>query len=172
MPLFFIECFTNLLGYFVIAHLFGIKLRKYTELGDLAFSYLIWYGLTRMFMEPLRDTAFNMGKDGFWSWIWSLAFVMGGSLIIALNHLIRYLKKRKEVNIKQYVIGTACVFVTFLALFIPAIIMMVTSKAQPTLVLNKFNWGLILLSLSISVLFGLIITLPPLFLDKKETVNE
>ena len=172
VPLFFIECFTNLLGYFVIAHLFGIKLRKYTELGDLAFGYVVWYGLTRMFMEPLRDTAFNMGKDGFWSWIWSLAFVMGGSLIIALNHLIRYLKKRKEVNIKQYVIGTACVFVTFLALFIPAIIMMVTSKAQPTLVLNKFNWGLILLSLSISVLFGLIITLPPLFLDKKETVNE
>ena len=172
VPLFFIECLTNLLGFFVIAHVFGNRLRKYTELGDLAFSYLIWYGLTRMFMEPLRDSSFNMGKNGFWSWIWSLVFVMGGSLIIALNHLIRYLRKKKDVNKNQYFIGSICVFATFVALFVPAIILMSSSKMSQTLVLNKFNWGLILLSLSISVLFGLLITLPPLLLSKKAATQE
>ena len=172
VPLFLIECLTNMLGYFVIAHVFGIKLRKYTQLGDLAFGYIIWYGLTRIFMEPLRDTSFNMGKNGFWSWIWSLAFVIGGALAIAINHLVRYLKKRKEVNHLQYIIGSICVFVTFLALFVTAIILMVTSKMSATLVLNKFNWGLILLALSISVLFGLLITLPPLFLEPKAEVEE
>ena len=172
VPLFFFECCTNLLGYFVIAHLFGIKLRKYTELGDLAFGYVIWYGLTRVIMEPLRDTAFNMGQNGFWSWIWSLVFVMGGALAVAGNHFIRYLNKPKDINRKQYIIGSIAVFVVALGLMIPAIIMMATSARASTLVLNKYSWGLILLSIGISILFGLIITLPPLFLKKKEIVNE
>ena len=172
VPLFFIECCTNLLGYFVIAHLFGIKLRKYTQLGDLAFAYIMWYGLTRVLMEPLRDTEFNMGNNGFWSWIWSLAFIMGGALAIALNHLIRFILKPKEVNKKQYIIGSICVGVALLALIIPAIIMMANTKATATLALNQFTWGLIILSLGISIAFGLIITLPPLFIKKKETVNE
>ena len=55
VPLFFIEFVANLLGYFVLAHLFGVKLRKYTQLGDLAFGYVMWYGMTRVLMEPLRD---------------------------------------------------------------------------------------------------------------------
>lgn len=172
VPLFFIECCTNLLGYFVIAHLFGIKLRKYTQLGDLAFGYIMWYGLTRVLMEPLRDSSFNMGNKGYWSWIWSFAFVIGASLAIAINHLVRYLKNRREVNDKQYLIGSICVFLVFVALFVPAIILMVSSKPATSIALNTFNWGLILLTLSISVLFGLIITLPPLLVKKKETVNE
>ena len=166
VPLFFIECCTNLFGYFVIAHVFGIALRKYTELGDLAFGYIIWYGLTRVIMEPLRDTSFNMGKNGFWSWIWSLVFVIGGALLIALNHLIRYMLKPREINRKQYIIGSGAVFTTFLALFIPAIILMNSGAAQATLVLNKFTWGLILLALAIAVVLGLVITIPPLFIKK------
>ena len=171
VPLFFIECCTNLLGYFVLAHLFGIRLRKYTELGDLAFGYIMWYGLTRVFMEPLRDTAFNMGNNGFWSWIWSLVFVIGGALAIAINHLVRYLLHRRDVNRLQYIIGSICVGVAFIALLVPSIILMTSSNAAATLVLNKFTWGLILLALAISILFGLIITLPPLFLKKKELAN-
>ena len=173
VPLFFIECLTNLLGYFVIAHLFGIKLRKYTELGDLCFGYVIWYGLTRVFMEPLRDTLFNMGDDGFWSWTWSLVFVIGGGLAVAGNHLIRFLLKPRTVNQKQYIIGSICVGVVALAMLIPAIILMATSTPAQKLAFNQFNWGLILLALAITVLFGLIITLPPLFTKKKpEPVNE
>ena len=173
VPLFFIECCTNFLGYFVIAHLFGVKLRKYTQLGDLAFGYIMWYGLTRTFMEPLRDSSFNMGENGFWSWIWSLVFVIASALAIAINHLVRYLRNPKVINQKQYIIGSGCVAIASLALMIPGIILMANNPRSNTLVLNTFNWGLILLFLGISVLFGLIITLPPLFIKRKtETVNE
>lgn len=168
VPLFLIECFTNLLGYFVIAHLFGIKLRKYTELGDLAFGYIVWYGLTRVLMEPLRDVSFNMGENGFWSWIWSLVFVIGGALLIAINHLVRYIKKPRSISQKQYMIGSIAVGGAFLALLIPAIILMASGHFSKALVLNSFTWGLILLALAISILLGLIITLPPLILNKKQ----
>ena len=168
VPLFFIECLTNLLGYFVIAHVFGVALRKHTQLGDLAFGYVVWYGLTRVLMEPLRDADFNMGKNGYWSWIWSLVFVIGGALAIALNHLIRYLLHKKEVNRNLYLFGSIGVGLVSITLIAIASMMMATSKATATLVLNKFNWGLIVLALGISVFFGLLITLPPLFIKKKE----
>ena len=171
VPLFFIECITNLLGYFIIAHVFGRALRKYTELGDLAFGYIIWYGLTRLFMEPLRDAEFNMGNNGYWSWIWSLAFVIGGSLAIGVNHLVRYLKNKKERNQLAHIIETICVGVVSLTLIVVGIVMMSSSSFSKELVLNKFNWGLIVLALGISVLFGLLITLPPLFIKKKEVVE-
>ena len=167
VPLFFIESMTNMLGYFVIAHVFGKALRRYTELGDLAFGYIVWYGLTRVIMEPLRDTSFNMGENGFWSWIWSLVFVMGGALLIAGNHLVRFILKPRDVNKKQYIIGSICVLVAFIALLVPAIILMNNGKAAATLVLNSFTWGLILLALAISVVFGLVITIPPLFIKPK-----
>ena len=167
VPLFFIECVSNLAGYFVLSYLFGKALRKYTELGDLAFGYVVWYGLTRVLMEPLRDTSFNMGEDGYWSWFWSIMFVVGGSLAIAGNHLIRYMRKPKVVNQKQYLIGSISVGVVALAFVIPAIIMMANSSFTKTLVLNTFNWGLILLAVGVSILFGLIITLPPLINNKK-----
>ena len=171
VPLFFIECVTNLLGYFVIAHVFGKALRKYTQLGDLAFGYIIWYGLTRLFMEPLRDAEFNMGNNGYWSWIWSLAFVIGGSLAIGVNHLVRYLKNRKPANKLAKIIETACVGVVALTLIIIGAVMMSSSSFSKELVLNKFNWGLIILALGIASLMGLLITLPPLFLKKKEVVE-
>ena len=171
VPLFFIECITNLLGYFVLAHVFGKALRKYTQLGDLAFGYIIWYGLTRLFMEPLRDADFNMGSNGYWSWIWSLAFVIGGSLAIGVNHLVRYLRNKKDVNKLAKMIETASVCVVGLTLIIVGAVMMGTSSFSQALVLNKFNWGLIILALGISALMGLLITLPPLFSKKKEVVE-
>ena len=168
VPLFFIECLTNLLGYFVLAHVFGIALRKKTEIGDLAFGYIIWYGLTRVFMEPLRDTAFNMGSNGYWSWAWSLVFVIGGALAIACNHLIRYVKKPRNVNKNLYLFGSIGVGVVALAIMIPGIVMMSTSPFSKTLAFNTFNWGFILLAIGISILLGLLVTLPPLFIKGKE----
>lgn len=171
VPLFFIECLTNLLGFFVLYHVFGIALRKYTELGDLAFGYVIWYGLTRVLMEPLRDTAYNMGENGYWSWIWSIVFVIVGALCVALNHLIRFIKQPKEINRNKYLYGSIGVAIVSITLLVVSIIMMSTSSFNKTLVFNKFNWGLIILSLGISCLFGLLITLPPLFIKKKERID-
>ena len=167
VPLFFIECLTNFFGYFVIAHVFGKALRKYTELGDLAFGYIIWYGLTRVFMEPLRDPEFNMGNDGYWSWIWSLAFVIGGALAIGINHFVRYLKSNNQANKLVHIIGTASVGVVGLALLGVGIGLMSTSTFSKTLALNQFNWGLIVLALGISLL----LTLPPLIIKKENIAS-
>ena len=122
-------------------------------------------------MEPLRDAEFNMGNNGYWSWIWSLAFVIGGSLLIGVNHLVRYLLNKKDVNKLAKIIETAVVGVVALTLIIIGSVMMSSSSFAKELVLNKFNWGLIVLALGIALSFGLLITLPPLFIKKKEVVE-
>lgn len=154
VPLFLIEGIVNFLGYFVLAHLFGHPLRKYTEYGDLAFGYIIWYGLTRVFMEPLRDTAFNMGADGYWSWVWSMMFVLVGSLAIAGNHLIRYLINKKEAlySKKLYLISVIAFGVVGLILLITGAILMTTNPFVLSIAFNGFNIGLILLVLGVATL--------------------
>lgn len=98
VPLFFIESMTNIAGYFAIRYGLGIGLKNVKQPLDMAFSYLIWYGLTRVIMEPLRDTSFNMGTDGNWSYIWGFVFVGVGILLIVGNHVIRYMLTKKKVQ--------------------------------------------------------------------------
>ena len=81
---------------------------------------------------------------------------------------MRFLLKPRTINKKQYIIGSICVLVAFIALLVPSIILMSNGTAEAKLVLNQFTWGLILLALAISILFGLIITIPPLFIKKKQ----
>ena len=158
LPLFFIEFITNILGYFVIAHLFGIRFKKILAPGDLAGAYLIWYGYTRIFLEPLRHPSFKMGENDYWSWFWALMFVVGGTLYIAINHLVRYLKKNKETaslslpkktnNIAVVVLG-----VIGLALSVTGIILMATNPFIAELEFHLFNIGIILLASGVSFLF-------------------
>lgn len=107
-PLFFVEFLSNLAGYFIIAFAFGRGLKKYVKGYDLAFAYVAWYGMTRVIMEPLRDTSFNMGESGAWSWIWAILFVGFGLLAIIVNHIIRWILKEKnnEAKIDSYVAKT------------------------------------------------------------------
>ena len=165
VPLFLIEGIINFFGFFVLAHLFGRKLRKYTELGDLCFGYVGWYGLTRVLLEPIRDDAFKMG---FWSWFWSFAFVFVAALLIVGNHLIRYLhrKKKGELYVKKNsfqvgLIGSLIVEVASLSMIVPGIIMMANNTFEKTVPqFNQFNIGLTLLVLGVSLLLGLGISIP------------
>lgn len=175
-PLFFVECLTNLLGFFVIAHLFGILWKKYLKPGDLAFGYIVWYGMTRVLLEPLRHPAYQMNT---WSWIWSIAFLIIGMLCIGGNHLIRNIIAKKK-NIyeplpnekKRGIIGTAVTSVVAIALVAIGLSMMMTTKFLPVLELNKFNVGLIFLFSGIAVAMLLMIYVSYLFNEKKEAVNE
>ena len=173
VPLFFIEFLVNLLGYFVIAHLFGIRFKKILAPGDLAFSYIIWYGFTRVFMEPLRDSSFNMGEDGYWSWFWSLIFVAVGTLLIAINHIVRYVYKYKNGEQLSYskisngialsVLGThATIFITL------GIILMSIFEGGLSIALNGFNIGVISLVTGISILLLAIVSLVELILKSKK----
>ena len=158
-PLFFIEALVNVFGYFLIAHLFGKRLSKYTEQGDLCFAYIIWYGLTRVVMEPFRNSNYNMGSGGYWSWIWSLLFVLLGCLAIFANHLIRYiLKKKREQYIVQKndknigLIESICFAFVGLALLVVGIILMSKGNFVEQIGFNEFNIGIMLLVLGLSVL--------------------
>lgn len=105
VPLFFIEAIVNIFGYYFLEFILGKGLKKYVKGFDLAFGYVAWYGATRTFMEPLRDSAFNMGENGRWSWIWSIVFIGAGLLAIIVNHIVRYViderKHKNTVNIEK-----------------------------------------------------------------------
>ena len=163
VPLFIIESFFNLIGYFVLAHVFGVRFRKYTELGDLCFGYVIWYGLTRVLMEPLRDAAYNMGSNGYWSWFWSIMFIFGGSLLVLGNHLLNYFRKKKtghyfvrENAEKNSIMQIAIVGGIALVAIIVSSILMATSSFTQSISYNQFNVGLIILTCGISLLLYLV----------------
>ena len=181
VPLFFIESIANLLGYFVIAHIFGKALRKYTELGDLCFGYVIWYGLTRVLMEPLRSTDFQMGLNGYWSWVWSMIFVLVGTLLIVVNHFVRFVLKTKNnaYHVRPYdkklgIISSILIILVSLTLIATGGTLMNYHDFEAKVLYNGFNIGLILLILGISVFFTLGISIPILYgsLIKKEMANE
>jgi prolipoprotein diacylglyceryl transferase len=94
VPLFLIESMINLTGYLVIRFGVGEGLKKFKFPGDQALMYLVWYGLTRGIMEPLRNPLYNMGNAGDWSFIWGWVFFAVGLVAIFINHLvIRKIKK-------------------------------------------------------------------------------
>lgn len=99
IPLFFIESVVNLTGYFVIRFAIGEGLKKIIKPLDLGFMYLVWYGVTRLVMEPMRDQDFNMGNNGLWSVVWSVVYIVAGVLLIVGNHIIvaQAEKKKKEL---------------------------------------------------------------------------
>ena len=182
VPLFFIECISNLFGYFLIAHVFGKLLGKYHEPGDLCFGYVIWYGLTRVLMEPLRSQEYQMGEDGYWSWVWSMIFVLAGTLLIVINHLVRYFikKKKNTYQVQSYdiqlgIIATGVIVIVSAALLIPGILLMSSNNFVTKVEYNGFNIGLMLLILGVSALLTLAISLQILFSALKkqpDIVNE
>ncbi len=169
VPLFLIEAIANLTGYFLLSQLFGKKLRKYVEFGDVGFGYLIWYGLTRLFMEPLRYGAFNMGPDGYWSWFWSMAYVAAGVLLIVGNHIVRNIIRKKnntfivrEKDTKVGLIGSIAILVVGGALTAVAIALMSTTTFAPVMGYNQFNIGVMFLVVGGAILLGLGISIPTL----------
>ena len=158
VPLFFIESITNLLGYFIIRFAIGKGLRKYIELGDLAFLYIAWYGLTRVIMEPLRDTHYNMGNDGYWSWFWSMVFVVGAVLLIVINHLVRFIieiKKGTGVTIKKSfekgMIGMFAFLAASIGFIVAGAVLMSQGTFEGYIAFNSFNNGLIVLIIGVSI---------------------
>ena len=182
VPLFFIECVSNLLGYFVIAHIFGKALGKYHEPGDLCFAYVIWYGATRVLMEPLRSTDYQMGENGYWSWVWSMIFVLAGTFLIVINHVVRYIikKKKNTYQVQPYdkklgLVSTIIILIVSGALLAVGAYMMATNEFVTKVEYNTFNIGLMILVLGASAFLTLAISLPILFggLSKQnEAFNE
>ena len=160
VPLFLIEGIANLFGYFLIAHLFGIKWRKYTQIGDLGFGYFIWYGLVRAILEPLRHANYIM--TDLWSWYWGLLFIVGGVLAIVLNHVIRLIIDTKKgillaghFNKKKAIIWGAGVLALAIAIGVVGLIFMLNSDYKLVIGLSYFNIAILLYVIAFSILLGL-----------------
>lgn len=103
LPLFYIESIANLIGYLVIEFAFRVgfkklatpkenEKRKWYQYVSYVISsegnglswYLVWYGLTRAILEPLRDKVFNMGNDDLWSVYSSYVMIAIGLLFVVI----------------------------------------------------------------------------------------
>ncbi len=72
VPLFLIEGTINLAGYFIIRYFCGKLLKCHVGLGYQSSLYLVWYGIVRIVMEPLRNSSFEYNQS------YITAFVMMG----------------------------------------------------------------------------------------------
>ena len=101
IPLFLYESILNLLGFIV---LIIIKHYKYLKTGVLTGIYLIWYSISRLILEGMRDTSFNLmiGNFKIAQVISVLLIIVGIIMIIkfskgsAFDNL--YNKKENEIN--------------------------------------------------------------------------
>ena len=110
VPLFLIESITNLIGYFVIRYAIGKPLKKFLSNGDLSMCYLIWYGLTRVLLEPLRygytkgehETGFGYNQ----SYITAFIFIGMGFLGIIAFHIYDYFKTQYQEKPSYFIYKT------------------------------------------------------------------
>lgn len=110
VPLFFVECCSNLAGYFIIRYGVGKGLKKVAGLGDQAMSYLIWYGLTRVILEPLRTGYVQGGHDGGFgysqSYITAYIFIGLGIFGIAIFHIYDLLRTTYQEKPQYFIYKT------------------------------------------------------------------
>lgn len=102
-PLFLIESLINIGGFLLIAiaipKLFKFVAKKTNNRislanGDLMCLYIVWYGVVRAIMEPLRDPQFIMGD--FASKYMAYVFIVVGIIGIVLCHLYKNLWQKKK----------------------------------------------------------------------------
>lgn len=100
VPLFLVEAIVNVVGYYVLTYFVGefLRKKKITIYGDVGFGYLIWYGLTRIVMEPLRNGNFIMGTKVQASRLMAIAFVIVGVLAIVCTHILNIKHKEWFIN--------------------------------------------------------------------------
>ena len=91
LPLSTMETITNLIGYFVIYYGIVKGLGKYHAPGSAVGWYLVWYGATRAFLEPLRYGEFEYQASV------NTAYVMiaGGLAIVLFFIAFKLLREKK-----------------------------------------------------------------------------
>lgn len=94
VPLFLIEGSINLAGYFIIRYFCGKVLKCHVGLGYQASFYLVWYGIVRIIMEPLRNSSFEYNQS------WVTAFVMMGLgvALFIMFFVIHKIRKNKKLE--------------------------------------------------------------------------
>ena len=104
VPLFFIEAVMNISGYFIIRYLLGKVAKFHIGLGYQASSYLVWYGIVRVVLEPLREgyTA-STSTEGFGylqSYVTAFAFIGIGLAMILGFYIYHRIRMNKGIEDK------------------------------------------------------------------------
>ena len=102
VPLFFIEGTINLIGYFFIRYFLGKVCKMHIGLGYQASFYLIWYGMVRACLEPLREGFTLHGHEGGFGYLqsWFVAFGMmvGGAILLLAFYFIHKTRQEKGLE--------------------------------------------------------------------------
>ncbi len=99
VPLFLIESVINLCGYFLIRYATK-PINKYLPLLSRGGMYILWYGLVRLILEPMRNGYGSGVGDGFsQSKITAIVMIGLGALVIGASYLWGILEARhKDFN--------------------------------------------------------------------------
>ena len=113
LPLFLIESVLNVIGWVIIIYAIPALFKWLSSKtngkikivnGDLMAGYLIWYGVVRMILEPLRNVDFIMGttdpnaaSGSMTSVLMSVGFIVLGVLVIIGCHLYDRFGKKKPL---------------------------------------------------------------------------
>ena len=104
VPLFFIEAVMNIGGYFIIRYLLGKVAKFHIGLGYQASSYLVWYGIVRVVLEPLRDgyvASTDSESFGYLqSYITAFIFIGVGLLMILGFYIYHRIRMNKGIEDK------------------------------------------------------------------------
>lgn len=90
-PLFLWEGLINIVGFLFLY--FGVEFIKKRKTGDMAAGYLLWYGIVRLCLEPLRDSSFTFPL----TYAMSATFVLAGLIFIILNHTV--IAKKRDIKV-------------------------------------------------------------------------
>ena len=103
VPLFFIEGAMNLAGYFIIRYLLGKVCKFHIGLGYQASAYLVWYGIVRAVLEPLRKGYTATTKSAGFGYLQSYitAFVFIGIGLLMMLGFYLYHKFRMDKGIED-----------------------------------------------------------------------
>jgi phosphatidylglycerol:prolipoprotein diacylglycerol transferase len=83
LALFFLESLLNFIGFFILLFIF----MRQKKIGTASGVYLIFYGVVRAILEPLRESEFILWVGSLHvSVIVSIAAIVSGALILFLNH--------------------------------------------------------------------------------------
>lgn len=106
-PLFLIESIINIGGYFIIRYPIGRGLKKYLRQGDQCFLYVMWYGLVRVSLEPLRiGFTLNLGHSEAFGYLqsWITAFVMVAIGVLGMVgiRVFEHIRTKQGKEVKEY----------------------------------------------------------------------
>lgn len=98
VPLFLIEGFINIGGYFLLTHFIEDFLGKWHVHGDALYGYFVWYGLTRILLENVRFATFNMhqsaGQTVSSGYVMAWIFFVVGILLLVGNQVCTRLYRK------------------------------------------------------------------------------